>query len=62
MTTLHFSACATVNCTIITINEDLKDESVENFTVVLLNPSDPRIDLNPDTVEISIEDNDGRFS
>ena len=57
--TLEFDACATENCIQVVIIDDLRDETVERFVVVLENPNHPRIDLDPATVIVYIMDDDG---
>ena len=59
--TLEFDSCVNQSCVNITINEDFKDEMTETFLAVVGNVSDSRIDLEPDTVEIHITDNDGEL-
>ena len=57
--TLEFDECAIENCTRVVIIDDLRDEMEESFIVVLENPNHPRIDLDPDTVQVNIIDDDG---
>ena len=44
------------------IQDDLIDEPLESFAVVLADPSHPAIDLDPDTAHINIIDDDGECS